>query len=204
MSPIWSSLIAMTMIPSPIGGLEILEISDISAENAGIVLTDLDGKEVRPLDVPDSLSGHVLIFVTHDCPVANQYSPLIRKVERTYEPKGFRFFLIHVDPDLTEEDAEAHAKEFGLTGLPILFDGDHEAVEAVGATMTPEAAIVRPDGNLAYRGRIDNWYARLGRKRNIATTRDLLDALDAILDGRPVDPTRTTPVGCYIADLKRD
>jgi hypothetical protein len=53
-------------------------------------------------------------------------------------------------------------------------------------------------GEIRYRGRIDNRYEALGRPRRVVTIRDLRDALDAVLAGRPVARPETTALGCYI------
>ena len=49
--------------------------------------------------------------------------------------------------------------------------------------MSPEAAVFAADGSIKYRGRINDLYVDLGKKRNAATTHDLRDALDAVLAG---------------------
>ena len=69
-----------------------------------------------------------------------------------------------------------------------------------GVTISPEAALVVRGGELAYRGRIDNWYGDLGRKRPRPTRFELRDALDAVLAGRPVLVPRAEAVGCFIPD----
>ena len=83
---------------------------------------------------------------------------------------------------------------------PVLIDRRHELIRQVGPRpVTPEAVVVAPDGTLAYRGRIDDLYAALGKRRYEATTHDLRDALDAVLAGKPVANPREPAVGCAIA-----
>jgi len=66
----------------------------------------------------------------------------------------------------------------------------------------PEAVVVLADGSIAYRGRIDNFYADYGKPRRMATEHNLRDALDAVLARKAVERPSTTPVGCFIPDLK--
>ena len=54
------------------------------------------------------------------------------------------------------------------------------------------------NGQVLYRGRIDNVYASLGKRRPAATEHDLRKALDEILDGKPVSTPETKAIGCYI------
>jgi hypothetical protein len=69
-------------------------------------------------------------------------------------------------------------------------------------TMAPEVAILDPDGKVAYRGRIDDWYVDYGKRRGEPTRRDLRDALDAILRGAPVPNPTTKVIGCPLPDAK--
>jgi hypothetical protein len=110
-----------------------------------------------------------------------------------------RFYAVQVDPDLTAEQARRHAREFGLR-LPVLRDSRHELVKATSVTRAPEVAVLLPGGKLAYRGRIDDLYSALGKKRKAPSWRDLRDALTAVLAGRPVKVPRTEAVGCSIPE----
>jgi thiol-disulfide isomerase/thioredoxin len=178
-------------------GLPIPKKKD--AKGPPLVLQDLKGKDQTPLAVTDA-KAHVLVFLTTDCPIANSYAPEIGAMLKDYADQPVRFYAVHVDPDLTVADAQKHAKEFGLT-LPVLVDTKHQLVTATGVTRTPEVAVVLKDGIVAYRGRIDDRYPGLGKKRQAPSQRDLRDALSAILAGEPVPAARTQAVGCSIPDL---
>ena len=80
-------------------------------------------------------------------------------------------------------------------------DPQHQLVQLTGATVTPEVAVLTSDGLMPYLGRIDNWYADLGKKRREATRRDLRLVLTALLEGKPIQPARTLAVGCDIPSL---
>lgn len=162
-------------------------------------ITDVDGVSLHPLDPPRGML-HVLFFILSDCPLANGYAPEMARFVERYAPRGVRFFGVHVDPNLTDEAARQHAKEYGLE-FPILIDRHHTLVRATGATVTPEAVVVGAKGALLYRGRIDDLYSELGKKRPRVRHHDLADALDVILSGRPVLASRTRAVGCIIADV---
>lgn len=164
-----------------------------------VSLRDLGGKEHTPLVVGDA-KAHVLVFTTTDCPIANGYVPEIGSIAKDFAEQGVRVFAVHVDADLTAEAARKHAKEYDLT-VPVLIDTKHALVAATGATRTPEAVVLLPDGSVAYRGRINDLYAGLGKKRPAPKTHDLRDALTAVLAGKPVAHPRTEAIGCSIPDL---
>ena len=163
-------------------------------------LPDLQGRVWHPLRPEGDLKVHVLLFTTRDCPVANGYSQEIGRVARDYAARPVAFLLVHVDPDVTIADAREHAREYALD-LPIFRDLDHTLVRATGVKVTPEAAVIRADGSIAYTGRIDDRYTKLGRQRPQPTRHDLRDALDAVLAGQAVGSPRVEAIGCPIADL---
>jgi len=166
-----------------------------------LVVKDLDGVTRTPLEVGEA-NAVVLVFITHDCPVANGYVPEYRRLFGEYHDRGIGFTLVHVDPDARTERLRRHRNEFGLQSLAVVHDLRHELVRAVGAEMTPEAVVVVSGGAVCYRGRVDNLYADYGKRRREPTRRDLRNALDAILAGRPVPVARTEVIGCHIPPLR--
>lgn len=139
----------------------------------------------------------VLIFLLTDCPIANRYAPEIARIEKEYEEKGVRFFRVYVYQDATVDEIIEHAKEYGYRS-PAIHDVRRTLVAAVGATVTPEVAVVLQSGDIAYRGRIDDMYVEHGRLRETEFRRDLRIALDEITSGRPVAVPRTAALGCFI------
>jgi len=166
-----------------------------------LAVKDGAGRMYRPFQLEDGVRASILFFVTSDCPVANKYAREIQRIAKEYKPRKIKSCLVYVDPDMTTGDMAGHMKDFGHDGLTSFLDKRHRLVKAVGATVTPEAAEVVGDGKIAYRGRIDNFYEKLGVGRRQVTRRDLRDALEAILKGQQVTVPRTKAVGCFIADL---
>ena len=162
------------------------------------MLVDLAGAKHMPLDATNA-KATVLIFTTTDCPVANYFTSEINAIVKDHAKKPVRFFIVHVDPELTPKDAAAHAKEYGFIA-PVLLDKTHRLVRATGATITPEAVVITPDGKIAYRGRIDDRYVELGKRRPEPTRRDLREALSAVLADQPVKTPRTKAIGCPIPE----
>lgn len=161
-----------------------------------LVLPTLDGAAVAPLDVPAG-SLHVVVFITTDCPIANGFAPEIAAIAADHADEPVRLFLVHVDADLDRAAARAHAADYRLPG-PILVDRDGALIRAIGATITPEAAVIGPGGELLYRGRIDDRFVALGRRRHTPRHRDLRTAIRAALAGEPIEPARTEAIGCRI------
>jgi len=162
-----------------------------------VAVRDIDGVAREPLKVA---KGHVeaLFFVTNDCPVSNYYSHEIRRICDEYAQRGAGCALVYTDPAMTDEQARQHSKEYGHGAYPKMVDRSHALVKATGAAITPTAVLIGPDESIVYRGRIDNFYAAIGKTRRVVTEHDLRDALDAVISGRPVAKQEAPPVGCYI------
>ena len=64
--------------------------------------------------------------------------------------------------------------------------------------MSPEVAVFSPANVLLYRGRIDDRLITLGKQRVSPKRRDLREALDAIVAGKPVLVPVTKAFGCYL------
>ena len=160
-----------------------------------VVLQDVNGKEHRPL----AEGGEKLFFfVLHDCPAANSYAPEMNRIAAKYGAKGVRSYLVYVESDLDETEARKHAREHQI-GFPALIDRRQELVKVTGATISPEVALVSAEKRVVYRGRIDDRFVALGKRRVEPTTRDLREALDAMLEGKPVPNPVTKAVGCYLS-----
>jgi len=166
---------------------------------ASLTIPDINGVPRFPLKPEGKAS--VLFFITSDCPVSNSYAREIQRICSEYGANQISCDLIYVDPTLTVADVKKHVQDFGYSSLPAILDSSQKLVIAAGATITPQAAIIGPSGQVLYRGRIDNVYAALGKRRPEATEHDLRKALDEILSGKPVSTSQTQAIGCYIPPI---
>lgn len=155
-----------------------------------------------PVDPRKCATGAVvaLIFITTDCPIANGYAPQIQGLIASFKGESVTFHLVHVDPEVTPERARSHAVDYGYTGS-VLLDPKHQLVEWSQVGITPEAVVFGADGAIRYRGRINNWYGDIGRKRFRVSKHDLRNAIEEVLAGKSVTVPRTDAVGCEIEPI---
>jgi len=158
-------------------------------------LRDIDGHSFQ-LFGPQA-KATVLFFVTNDCPITNNYMPEINRIVASYVPRKIAFFAVYTDPSVSESTIRQHAASFGIR-IPLIHDSAHLLVRRAGATVTPEAAVFAPGGRLDYVGRIDDWYVDFGKRRAAPTQRYLRQALDEILNDKPVAIAKVPPIGCSI------
>jgi len=174
---------------------------------------DLQGREITRLavDEQDNAQGPVvLFFLATDCPVSNRYVPEIQRLATQFAAKGVTFWLVYPNATETAEGVLRHNAAYGFTGTAyehhVLLRPQPRLMALALATITPESAIlVAQDANAkgdglkpVYLGRIDDRYIDIGRERPQATRHDLEQAIEAVLNHRPVTPPGGAPVGCGI------
>lgn len=162
---------------------------------AGVLrLRDAAGRMVEPLAARGQRAT-LLFFLTTECPIGNAYAPEVGRIVREYEGRGVRCFAVYA-----QEKPEEIAQHLRAYGLPLvgLQDPGLQLALRTGARVTPEACLLSPGGEVRYRGRIDDRAVKFGKVRVEPRVRDLREALEAVLGGRPVAQPITTAIGCYL------
>ncbi len=160
---------------------------------------DLQGKPVARL-AASGAQAVVLFFIATDCPISNRYAPEIDRLKKKFAGKPVVFWLVYPNATETMEGVLHHQAAFSLVGATLVRPSPG-FVAQTQATVTPEAAVLVPEGSgwrTVYAGRIDNRYVDIGRERPRATRHDLEDAVEAVLAHQPVVPAGGPPVGCGI------
>ena len=143
----------------------------------------------------DGRKATVLVFLMHDCPVANSMAPELARLSKDFGGKGVKFFGVYASESAAE--IATHRKDYALP-FPGLQDANGALAKRAGATRVPEAAVFSADGELVYRGRINDRAVKLGVTRPVARKHDLRLALEAVLAGRKPEQKFTDVVGCYL------
>lgn len=179
------------LIAVAVGTFELTNRTDAAA-------FDLDNQKVSPLR-PVEGKAVVLIFISVDCPISNQYAPEIQRLEAAFHREGVKFWLVYPHADATPEIVRQHTREFGYH-LGVLRDPKHTLVKISQARVTPEAAVFLPDGKLIYHGAIDDRYVDFGVQRRQPTRQPLEEILTALIKGESLQPSTAKAVGCLISD----
>jgi peroxiredoxin len=148
------------------------------------------------LDEARSSRVVAIAFVGTECPLAKAYAPRLAELARTYEARGVAFFGV----DSNEQDGPVAIGRFATAQsipFPILKDVGHVLADRLGADRTPEVFVLDESRSVRYSGRVDDQYA-LGVHRPSPTTRELADALDALLEGKAPKTAKTVASGCKI------
>lgn len=173
-------------------------------------LKDLDGET-------HSLSEYegkyvVLEWLNFQCPyVAQHYgSGHMQELQEQYTDEGVVWLSVvssakgkqgHHPPEKMKEQMREHNGQMSA----ILMDPTGEVGRAYGARTTPHMYVVSPEGELLYKGGIDDWAtADTGSSVPSETyikkeaTNYVENALNRAMDGEEVSPKTAKPYGCSV------
>ncbi|HWO26467.1 MAG TPA: redoxin domain-containing protein [Kofleriaceae bacterium] len=159
-------------------------------------LLDVDG-EIHALG-PNDPRPAAFVFLSPDCPIAREAVPTLAALAAATPEPELRVFGVLAGRGVTRADARAFVRAYGIA-FPVLLDASGLLADRLRPTVTPEAFVVDADGQIVYRGRIDDTYAALGKRRPAATSRDLAQAIERARRGAAAQPPVVTPpVGCFV------
>jgi peroxiredoxin len=150
----------------------------------------------------------VIVFTCNHCPTAQAYEDRIIQLTKDYsaknvavvaimpnDPKSVRLDeLGYSDMSDTYDEMKRRAEQKHYN-FPYLYDGDAQVTaKAYGPVATPHVFIFDKTRTLRYQGRIDN----VEKPAKTPTEFNTRDAIDALLQGKPVSIETTKVFGCSI------
>lgn len=138
------------------------------------------------------------IFFSEDCPICLSYLPTISNIVKTYSKDNIEFALIFPSKYADEKKIKTLLSRYLPTTIWRI-DSSMAETEYCNAVVTPEIVISDSVGMLLYKGRIDNRYYALGKRRSSPSTHEARDILEAYSTGKALPIFTDTPaVGCLI------
>ncbi len=146
----------------------------------------------------------VLEWLNFGCPFVGKHygSGNMQQLQKTYTDEGVTWLSIvssapgeqgYYPPDEMVEQKKKHNGNM----TAILMDPDGEVGKTYGATVTPHMYVISPEGELLYRGGIDD-KPTTDEADIEGATNYVRMALDAAMNGEEVSPKRAEPYGCTI------
>jgi peroxiredoxin len=192
-------------------GLKTLEIGAAAPD---FRLPGVDGK-THTLGEFAGAKVLVVLFTCNHCPTAQAYEARLAKFHADYKDRGVALVAISPnDPrgvrldelgytDLTDsfDDMKVRARDHKFA-YPYLYDGETQATSrAYGVLATPHVFVFDAARKLRYVGRWDD-----AESRRPVRSPDTINAVDALLAGRPVPVETTRAFGCSTkwADKHKD
>ncbi|KFF14242.1 thioredoxin family protein [Chryseobacterium soli] len=173
------------------------EIGDVATD---FKLKNVDGKMVSLSDFKTA-KGFIVIFTCNHCPYAKKYEDRIMELDKKYKEQGYPVIAINPnDPNIQAEDGYQEmierAAQRGFT-FPYLVDEGQKVYPQYGATKTPHVFVLQKENGkniVKYIGAIDNNY----ENPNDVSEYYVQDAVNALIEGKPVKMTKTVAIGCTV------
>jgi peroxiredoxin len=163
-------------------------------------------------ELPDLLSGEMtgpeafraskallVMFICRHCPYVKHVQHELAKIGRDYSRDDLGIIAISSnDADHYPDDAPDSLREMGRElkfSFPYCYDESQDVARSYAAACTPDFFLFNANQELAYRGRLDG--SRPGNGVPV-TGQDLRAAINALLQGRPVNPNQMPSLGCNI------
>lgn len=159
--------------------------------DAPLQLTTINGTALAWPSAPT-----VVCSLGTECPLARLYGPRLQVLHDQYSSRGVQFVGLYSNQQDSSDEIRCSAQELQLT-FPLCKDHDQTAADRFGLTRTPEVCLLDANGQVVYRGRVDDQH-HPGVTKPSPTRHDLQAALDELLAGQPVSVPSTTAVGCRI------
>jgi len=188
-----------------------------SAAPAGAVVLDKRiGMQIEDFTLddfygqPHSLSDFadrqlvVVAFLGTDCPLVQQYTPLLMQLAERFGEQQVAFLGINSNrqDSITEmhEFADSHALTF-----PLLKDPGNVVADRFQAVRTPEIYVLDRERQVRYWGRVDDRFGikkGIGYQRLVEVRPDLEIAIQELLAGKPVTQPVAEAWGCHIGRIR--
>lgn len=170
------------------------------------------GTQAPDFSLPDVVTGKTLslrdfeqyeallvMFICRHCPFVKHLQEALCTFGKKYEGKKLGIVAISSNdageyPDDGPESLKEMALSLGFT-FPFCYDESQETAQAYSAACTPDFFLFDREQKLVYRGQFDD--SRPGNDIPV-TGKDLGNAVDALLENRPVPQEQKPSIGCNI------
>lgn len=143
----------------------------------------------------------VVAFICNHCPYVKHIRAELAAFGRECQAKGVAMVAISAN-DIAEHPAdspEKMAEEAALAGytFPYLYDETQAVAKAYRAACTPDFFVYDREQKLYYRGQFDDSRPRVEKILPV-TGKDLRNAVDSLLAGKPAPTEQRASLGCNI------
>ena len=162
-------------------------------------LPDVCSGEIVSLDDFRGRKALLIMFICRHCPYVQHVKEGIAKIGHDYKEKDIGIIAVSANdinsyPEDSPESLKEMAQELNFS-FPYLYDRSQEIAKAYTAACTPDFFLFDKNRKLVYRGQLDG--SRPGNNLPV-TGKDLREAIDAVLNDKPVNQNQKPSIGCNI------
>ena len=183
--------------------LGIIALSTLMSEEISIgskmpgsdyILKNINGKESE-LSTYKKENGLLVIFSCNTCPWVIRWQGRYNPISELCSKNNIGFVAVNSNASQHDgvdsfDSMKEHAKKYEYI-FPYVLDSESRLAKAFGAMVTPHVYLFDKNGDLRYRGAIDDGPKRV--KRNY-----LVDAINSVSKGKSVRTKTTKSLGCSI------
>ena len=158
------------------------------------ILKNINGKESE-LSTYKKENGLLVIFSCNTCPWVIRWQGRYNPISELCSKNNIGFVAVNSNASQHDgvdsfDSMKEHAKKYEYI-FPYVLDSGSRLAKAFGAMVTPHVYLFDKNGDLRYRGAIDDGPKRV--KRNY-----LVDAINSVSKGKSVKTKTTKSLGCSI------
>jgi thiol-disulfide isomerase/thioredoxin len=139
----------------------------------------------------------VYIAISEECPVCIFMTKSLRELQSQYGD-SVDFKLIFPTALSNYKSISQFKNKYKLTNFETILDENQSLTKQLELTITPEVVLISNDGNIIYKGRINDSFISPGKSKKSNITNDLQKAIDLWLANKEKLPEWKNAVGCYI------
>ncbi len=159
-------------------------------------LPNLDNKIISFSNFKNN-KATVIIYLLSDCPATQSYTLTLNKLAKKYYENKISFIGVFPGTYSTDDELQKFKRQYKII-FPLLKDPEMILAKLLNAKVGPSCFLINENGNIVYKGRIDDWLYAVGKKRQVITENNLEDALKAVINNLPVKISETNPIGCIL------
>jgi peroxiredoxin len=137
----------------------------------------------------------VVMFFSTRCPISNAFNFRRNTIYRDFR-KRVNFLVVDSNSNESLEEVRAYASEVGFD-FPVYRDVNNQASDRFGVLATTDTFVMDSSGVMRYHGYIED---ALNPERT--TKQGLRLAIEAVLEGKPVEMAESRARGCAIRRSK--
>ncbi len=162
-------------------------------------LRDVVSGKIISLETFSAKKALLIMFICRHCPYVKHVQSALARLGSDYAGQSLGIVAISSnDAAAYPEDAPESLREMALElsfNFPFCYDETQQVARAYSAECTPDFFLFDESRRLAYRGRLDS---SRPRSTDPVTGNELRAAIDAVLQGKPVNSDQKPSIGCNI------
>lgn len=140
----------------------------------------------------------VYYFLAEECVICQQYTPTMNRLYASYNSEDLSFVGLFPNRFSKEEGIKNFKVKYNIE-FPLKREFFQSKTKLFGAEITPEVVVYNETkAKIIYKGRIDNLFVRVGKRRRVVTKTELEDVLKSLVTGESMHVKNTSSIGCYI------